>query len=631
MHSRAGSPAPPPALSAHNSSLLSPGGRRSSTPSPMPEPVNHPRVRDDFIGVITPGSRTPVGSNSARASFGTTLPSTHQAGGAGSHGAGSQLNVDSLKHEMKVLQDDMNGSSDPFTSTAAGGSSASALDEDDEYGVKEPVSMHIGSPGKTRSTSPVLDLLPRGSSLLPHSPSASSVHSNDLGARTLGEVGEYLSDSGTRQTGQISPPASTTTFDAKRVGKRASIPQIQAGSLSMSMSTPNSPSASAIFERDIESPFAIALPGAQPSLSNSPVPGGGSTGLQRAPSGRASRSSSVAPPRSPTPRRQADKSGRPSTSVSPQAFVTAAMLPPYMHDSSDRHVPTVLDDAIEALTHSGSQALQIEAPVNAYIASREVGNRSPFGGVSSGMNQGGKAQGSRSPSPMRWKDLGRTGVESTGRAGSRSTSPLPSPTREKRSFLSRPDVGESQVFSLNDEATTGDDKPFGTRPSMQARQSTLGVMIPGAFPRASSQQEQAGGGKKWRKKIDEWIGPRPNALLADASETEGLEKQGKSVDIGTETETRGIGKDKVDHNELPSASHLPSHTNPDQDEPRRISFYTYDDMLQSRPMTINPLSDITSGTVEPEHLPTQLDIAPAPDVARSRTTSLVERIVNEGL
>jgi len=48
-------------------------------------------------------------------------------------------------------------------------------------------------------------------------------------------------------------------------------------------------------------------------------------------------------------------------------------------------------------------------------------------------------------------------------------------------------------------------------------------------------------------------------------------------------------------------------------------------------MTINPLSDITSGTVEPEHLPTQLDIAPAPDVARSRTTSLVVRIVNVGL
>lgn len=82
---------------------------------------------------------------------------------------------------------------------------------------------------------------------------------------------------------------------------------------------------------------------------------------------------------------------------------------------------------------------------------------------------------------------------------------------------------------------------------------------------------------------------------------------------------------------MPAAPHLPSHTNPDQDEPRRISFYTYDDMLQSRPMTINPLSDITSGTVEPEHLPTQLDVAPAPDVARSRTTSLVERIVNEGL
>lgn len=225
-----------------------------------------------------------------------------------------------------------------------------------------------------------------------------------------------------------------------------------------------------------------------------------------------------------------------------------------MHDSSDRHVPTVLDDAIEALTHSGSQALQIEAPVNAYIANREVGNRSPFGGVSSGMNQGGKAQGSRSPSPMRWKDLGRTGVESTGRAGSRSTSPLPSPTREKRSFISRPEVGDSQVFSLNDDSNTGDDKSFGTRPSMQARQSSLGVLIPGAFPGASSQQEQAGGGKKWRKKIDEWIGPRPNALLADSSEKQGQEKQGKSVDICTERETRGVGRDKADPNPVSGLS-----------------------------------------------------------------------------
>ena len=69
----------------------------------------------------------------------------------------------------------------------------------------------------------------------------------------------------------------------------------------------------------------------------------------------------------------------------------------------------------------------------------------------------------------------------------------------------------------------------------------------------------------------------------------------------------------------------------DQEEPRRISFYTYDDMLQDRPITINPLSDITSGTVEPEHLPTQLETTSAPDVSRSRTTSLVERIINEGL
>lgn len=94
---------------------------------------------------------------------------------------------------------------------------------------------------------------------------------------------------------------------------------------------------------------------------------------------------------------------------------------------------------------------------------------------------------------------------------------------------------------------------------------------------------------------------------------------------------RNQGADVDDIVQLAATPQLPSHLNPEQDEPRRISFYTYDDMLQSRPITINPLSDITSGTVEPEHLPTQLETPPTQDVARSRTTSLVERIANEGL
>ena len=533
MHSRANSPAPPPALSAHNSSLLPPGSRRSSTPATVPEPVNHHRVRDDFIGVITPGSRTPVGSNSARGSFGANL--SNAGNGNGTPGTISNLNVDSLKHEMKVLQDGMRGS-DPL---AGAGSGVSAVDEDDEYGVKEPMPMHIGSPGKTRSTSPVLDLLPRGSTLLPHSPSASSIHSNDLGARTLGEVGEeFLGPTASKHTGQMSPSASATGLDSSPLEKRASMSHIHAASMSMSMSTPNSPSASAIFERDIESPFAIALPGAQPSVANSPVPGGAGTALQRSASGRASRSSSAAPPRSPTPKRGNDAASRSVSSISPQAFINAAALPPYMHDSSDRHVPTVLDDAIEALTHSGSQALQIEAPVNAYIASREMGNRSPFG-ASNAMTLGNKAGGSRSPSPMRWKDLGRTGMDSTGRSGSRSASPLPSPTREKRSFLStRPETeAGGRVFSLNDDgAPDAVDKTLATRPAMQARQSSLGVLIPGAFPGSSSQQEQDAGGRKWKKKIDEWIGPRPTALLAGSSDkqTERVQDSGKDVETGTD-------------------------------------------------------------------------------------------------
>lgn len=50
-------------------------------------------------------------------------------------------------------------------------------------------------------------------------------------------------------------------------------------------------------------------------------------------------------------------------------------------------------------------------------------------------------------------------------------------------------------------------------------------------------------------------------------------------------------------------SHLSASPAEEQPVRRRISFYTYDDMLQSRPVAVNPLSDITSGTVEPEHLP----------------------------
>lgn len=221
-----------------------------------------------------------------------------------------------------------------------------------------------------------------------------------------------------------------------------------------------------------------------------------------------------------------------------------------MHDSSDRHVPTVLDDAVEALTHSGSQALQIEAPVNAYISSRELGNRSPFGAVHSG----DKAGGSRSPSPMRWKDLGKTGSDPTGRAGSRSASPLPSPTREKRAFLSTQSETESggHVYSLNDDDAQHDsDKVVGSRPSMQTRQSSLGMLIPGAFPSARSQQDHVVGGRKWKQKIGEWIGPRPNALLAGSDELAQTE-QGTEVGAasGADEDTTSTLDNKVERNEV---------------------------------------------------------------------------------
>lgn len=74
----------------------------------------------------------------------------------------------------------------------------------------------------------------------------------------------------------------------------------------------------------------------------------------------------------------------------------------------------------------------------------------------------------------------------------------------------------------------------------------------------------------------------------------------------------------------PTATHNPRFpstysSNLYQDK-RRISFYTYNDMLQSVPTSVERLSDITSGNVEPDHLPGQLGSAVS-SPARSRAVS----------
>ena len=539
--------------------------RRSSTPVPAggladtssaSGSVSHHRVRDDFIGVIsvTPGSRTPsnLGPGSARASFGGSGAGAQQSAHGGAHpGSPGALNVDSLKREMKVLQQanidaqprspshpSSSSSLDPFTGSAHHAHPSTILDSDDEYGVKEPPA--LGSPGGSRlsrSTSPVpvvLDLLPRvgspGSGSAGLSPlSAGSGSSGELGGgstRTLGEVGEGFLEEDQQQSReqqhrqhkdhagmlksalekrrsaghlQQQQPHHPQPISSIQTAQHASLAGL--GAIGMSLSTPSSPSASAIFERDIESPFPIALPA--PSQQGTPTMSPLLSGAAPA-------------PRSPTPRSKDDHHHSASGAI---------IAPLHMHDTSDRHVPTVLDDAIEALHRSGSASgVQIEAPVNAYAyitAARESGNRSPFAGAAGGSR-------SPSPSPMKWRDLGRTG------GGSNRGSPATSPTRERKDKPRKEEMGH--VSSLNDDegVRSGDQEKSSMgssiRPSMQARQSSLGVYIPGGFPSSSAAaMDESALGAKWKKKIDEWIGPRPDALLAGV-ENGDSGKTGQRVD-----------------------------------------------------------------------------------------------------
>jgi hypothetical protein len=594
LPSRTTSPAPPQHHNLLNSSMSANTAngnqsRRSSTPIPAggladtssaAGTVNHHRVRDDFIGVIsvTPGSRTPsnLGPGSARASFGGSGAGTQQSAHGGTHPASpGALNVDSLKREMKVLQQanldaqprspshpSFSSSLDPFTGSAQHAHPATILDSDDEYGVKEPPA--LGSPGGSRlsrSTSPVpvvLDLLPRvgspGSGSAGLSPlSAGSGSSGELGGgstRTLGEVGEGFLEEDQQQSReqqhrqhkdsagmlksalekrrsaghlQQQQPHHPQPISGTQAAQYASLAGL--GAIGMSLSTPNSPSASAIFERDIESPFPITLPAAS---------------QQGTPTMSPFLSGAAPAPRSPTPRSKEDHHHSASGAI---------IAPLHMHDTSDRHVPTVLDDAIEALHRSGSASgVQIEAPVNAYAyitAARESGNRSPFAGAA------GRSR-SPSPSPMKWKDLGRAG------GGSNRGSPATSPTRERKDKPRKEEMGN--VFSLNDDegVRSGDREKSSmgstTRPSMQARQSSLGVFIPGGFPSSSAAaMDESALGAKWRKKIDEWIGPRPDALLAGVDSGDGA-RTGQRADHqqveGQKSESEEQKEDKVSHRHL---------------------------------------------------------------------------------
>jgi hypothetical protein len=170
VSSRAASPSrrkvsSPPISSNLSESLTQSQSQAQSSPQPHPN-----RVRDDFIGIITPGSFTPQSQSqsiSARASFAAQNPVT------------GSLDAELLRSQMQGLQSARQGALED---------SNTPLDEgENDYGVKEPTPM-------TRSTSPVLDILqasPSGQGAA--SPAGLGViNSSGEGIRTLAEVGEDL-------------------------------------------------------------------------------------------------------------------------------------------------------------------------------------------------------------------------------------------------------------------------------------------------------------------------------------------------------------------------------------------------------------------------------------------------------
>jgi hypothetical protein len=224
------------------------------------------------------------------------------------------------------------------------------------------------------------------------------------------------------------------------------------------------------------------------------------------------------------------------------------------HDSSDGRVPTVLDDAIEALASvsvsslsdygtgsgllSGSgiagtpdlplgERIEIEGPVSAITYRTRPSTRStPVGQMSAasvaaaappGAAHGQLGSGERSPVSDGQTSPGSTSPMSAG--GNGPDESLAASTMSPRSHRARAP---------------------GPRPEITTQEST-GPSLPGAFPSESAGAATPGspasagsGAKDWKRKIKEWVGPRPGpgVFPDDVEEEEAVAKDGTVVDLG---------------------------------------------------------------------------------------------------
>lgn len=214
----------------------------------------------------------------------------------------------------------------------------------------------------------------------------------------------------------------------------------------------------------------------------------------------------------------------------------------HAHDSSDGKVPTVLDDAVEALASvsmsagsSGLYGIEVEAPVPSRVLQHQQPQRAT--------SPQPPSFGSLSPKP--------SGVFVSSIAPTRDLSRSPSPTQATSAAVNTTNTSASSPSSRRPD--------FGTRLSSAI---SIAPALPGAFPadsttpwieatsgsksgQAASMSDVGGEGdvfaappggsstastRSWRKKIDDWVGPKPAALL---SEEEARAEAAKRVSRGS--------------------------------------------------------------------------------------------------
>lgn len=281
-------------------------------------------------------------------------------------------------------------------------------------------------------------------------------------------------------------------------------------------------------------------------------------------------------------------------------------------DALDGKVPTVLDDAIQALSGEGpdgpgffgmggTEEIEIEGPVSAVhwrtrpVASARQSGTSD-GGFANVIDSSEKSiTGSHLP-PTDSSPLPIRGVEDAFGV----FQPIPT-------ALSSP---ESQASNLPPP-------PPPTRPQMVGPQPSIGPLLPGAFPWTVPTATTPGGPafaspvKDWKRKVKDWVGPKPDPGVFPDEVEEVTEERGRPDGIASlnqegfvNSRTKSmspISTPPTDGHLLQSQPMTPTFSQ--HREKRRISFVSYNDLLQSIPTTISPLSEIANGHIEPDHLP----------------------------